>query len=371
MNTAIALILSCLLLSTAPTSTDPKPVVITGIVVERSGQPAAGADVWLVEALTADEDRRFGMEVIWSGPARPSEGTIPVLVHGRADAAGRFTLELSSEVVARHAPPLVVIWTATTGPHPRLASRLLPRIGLAAEPPVRLELAPPLGTQITVLDPARTPTRPCQDRSQPGERCSRSRSARPRPFGHNRCQRACCHFRPRARRDPCRRTRLWNPDNHDPGSRMPDTKAPDSKIQGDTDRTITVTLAPVGRVVGRLAAPRNEPIKGVIVRAATQVGGYAGSGQAGSAEVGCDEEGRFDIPAIAAGPLTLLLVFDREHGTPLRGEPPQKLLVSADRATEVTIPLRPTIKVRSQYLESGTKRPIAGVKVLLNGRLWR
>ncbi len=59
------------------------------------------------------------------------------------------------------------------------------------------------------------------------------------------------------------------------------------------------------------------------------------------------------IPAIAVGPLTLMLVFDREHGTHLRGEPPRKLLVRADRATEVTIPLRPTIKVRGQYLRAG------------------
>ena len=346
MNTASALILSCLLLSTGPTSTDPKPVLITGVVVERSGQPAAGADVWLVEALTADQDQRFGMEVIWSGPARPSEGTIPVLVHGHADGAGRFTLELSSEIVARRVPPLAVIWAATARPHPRLASRLLPRIGLAAEPPVRLELASPLRTQITVLDPAQIPF--ARARIVP----SRASDV-PVPEALGLALSATTDANGRAvisglvpdeiRVDaPGFGTQTLTI----PGSRMPDTKAPDSKIQGDTDRVMTVTLARVGRVVGRLAAPGNEPIKGAIVRAATQVGGYAGSGQAGSAEVGCDEEGRFNIPAIAAGPLTLTLLFDREHGTPLRGEPPQKLLVNADRATEVTIPLRPTIKVR-------------------------
>jgi protocatechuate 3,4-dioxygenase beta subunit len=149
---------------------------------------------------------------------------------------------------------------------------------------------------------------------------------------------------------------------------IPDSKIPDSKIPGDTNRTITVTLAHVGRVVGCLVAAQNEPIKGMMVRATTQVGGYVGSGQGGSAKVSCDAHGRFEIPAIAAGPCTRMLVFDRENSTPLRGEPPQKVLVRADQTTQVTIPLRPTIQVRGQYREQGTKQPIAGVKILLNGQ---
>ncbi len=90
-------------------------------------------------------------------------------------------------------------------------------------------------------------------------------------------------------------------------------------------------LAPVGRVEGRLVAPGNEPIKGVMVKATTKVGGYAGSGQGGRAEVGCDAEGRFEIAEIAAGPLSLILMFDRENGTRLRGEPPRRLVVDASR----------------------------------------
>ncbi len=61
----------------------------------------SGADVWLVDAITADEGRRFGMELIWSIRTRPNDGATPVVVHGRTDATGRFALELSPEVVAR------------------------------------------------------------------------------------------------------------------------------------------------------------------------------------------------------------------------------------------------------------------------------
>ena len=85
---------------------------------------------------------------------------------------------------------------------------------------------------------------------------------------------------------------------------IPTPGIPDSKAQPEIERTITLTLAYIGRVAGRLAAPGNEPIKGVMVKATIQVGGYAGSGQGGRADVGCDAEGRFEIPAIAAEPLT-------------------------------------------------------------------
>ncbi|HZW31549.1 MAG TPA: hypothetical protein VFF52_12630 [Isosphaeraceae bacterium] len=125
-------------------------------------------------------------------------------------------------------------------------------------------------------------------------------------------------------------------------------------------------LAPVGRVAGRLVAPGGEPIRGVTIRATTRVGGYRGSGISGTGQVPCDAQGRFEIPAIAAGSLALELEFDRAQGTALRGEPPQKQIVKAGQTTEIAIPLRPTIAVHGLYREKGTGRPIPGIKVLLN-----
>ncbi len=168
MNTAIALILSYVLLLTPPASTDSKPFVISGVVIERSEQPAAGADIWLVEAITADQDRRFGLEVIWSSRAKPSEGTIPVLVHGPRRRRGSIQPRAAAgSCRAAHAPTGVVIWAATTGRHPRLASRLLPRIGLAAEPPVRLRAGPAARYRDHRAGSCSKPTRPGQDRSKP------------------------------------------------------------------------------------------------------------------------------------------------------------------------------------------------------------
>ncbi len=363
MNTSIAVVLSYVALSAVSTSADPKPVPITGIVVETSGRLATGADVWIVDALTADEGRRFGMEVIWSNRAQPSEGTLPVLLHGRTDAAGRFTLDLPPEVVARRVPPVLAIWTATAGPDPHLASRLLPRIALADEPPLRLQAAPPRRSQITVLKPSQTPL--------PHVRIIPSRASDipvPESLGLALAvttdAKGCALVSGLIPDE----IRVEAPDFGVQTIAIPGSKSPDSKTREDGNRTITVTLANVGRVMGCLEAAQHEPIKGVMVRATTRVGGYVGAGQGGSAEVSCDAQGRFEIPAIAAGPLTLVLVFDREQSTPLRGEPPQKVLVTPGQTTQVTIPLRPTVKVRGQYHEQGTKQPIAGVKILLNAQ---
>ncbi len=142
----------------------------------------------------------------------------------------------------------------------------------------------------------------------------------------------------------------------------------DSRGHTTTGGSTTISLAPVGRLAGRLVAPGNEPIVGVTIRAATQVGGYAGTGIGGAAEVACDPQGRFEIPAIAAGRLTLRLEFNRQQGTPLRGEPPKILAITAGRTHEITIPLRPTLEVSGSVVEKGTKRPIAAVKVILNGQ---
>ena len=146
-----------------------------------------------------------------------------------------------------------------------------------------------------------------------------------------------------------------------------DSTAFGAQILEIPDQATILTLAPVGRVQGRLVAPADEPIRGVMVSAVSQVGGYPGSGQGGSAVVACDERGRFEIPAIAAGMLTLIPEFDLERGTTLRSWPIGRIPVRAGRTTEVAIPLHPTVKVQGLVRERKTERPIAGVTVLWNG----
>ncbi len=132
-----------------------------------------------------------------------------------------------------------------------------------------------------------------------------------------------------------------------------------------------IALAPVGQIHGRLVAPAEfpQPITGVKVRVRSKVGGFDGSGKAGEAEVDCDPSGRFEVPVIAAGLVAFELVFDRDKGTPLRGEAPRGLVLKAGSRLETTIPLRPTVLVRGVVREKESKRPIAGVQLAINSQL--
>ncbi|HZW32910.1 MAG TPA: hypothetical protein VFF52_19500, partial [Isosphaeraceae bacterium] len=149
--------LSIMVLAQLPASPDPKPIPMTGAVVDHSGHPVAGADVWLAEAIAVDEGRRAGMELWWSMNTKPHEGTAPIQVHARTEVTGRFTLELPVEAVARRSPPALAIWAASAGPNARVAFRSLPRVVLTDDPPVRIVLGPSAHAAITVLAPDQKP----------------------------------------------------------------------------------------------------------------------------------------------------------------------------------------------------------------------
>ena len=356
--------LSVILMSLAqlPPSPDPMPMPIRGVVVDDSARPVAEADVWLAEA-PARRGRRFGMELSWSTLTRPAEGTTPILVHAGPTPTG------DSRSSSRRRP-------SRGGRRRRWSSgRRADRDGRPASP----------GTA-------------CPASSWPMTRRSGSSCGSPRtprswssaPIGSRRPVPASL---PRARRAPDpraagpvarRRGRRTGPRRHAglapaalgavrveaEGVRHADTRCRDSEIAKDSFITDDHVLAPVGRIAGRLRAPDGEPIRGVTVRA-TVAGRRPcrfGAGRLGG--VACDEQGRFEIPAIAAGMLTLDLEFDAGEGTsPARRGARGDSSSRAGRTTEVTIPLRETLSVRGLVREKGTDRPIAGVKVVLNGHL--
>jgi protocatechuate 3,4-dioxygenase beta subunit len=342
-----------LALAQLPQSADLKPVPIAGTVVDGSGYPVAFADVWLAEATSPDEGRRFGIELWWSPTTRPDEGSTPVSDHISADAAGRFTFRVPAYAVARRSPLPLAVWAASAGKEARLGWQRLPRIVLAGDPPVRVVLGAPARTELTILSPDGKPVA----------------GARVTPI--------------RAGELPIRKrlTDSLETTTDANGRAVIAGLAPEvlgavrveapgfGEQEIDVPASLHVQLAPVGRVAGKLVAPGHEPIQGVTVHATTLVGGYAGSGHRGSAMVSCDAQGRFEISAIATGVLTLELHFDPVKSLPLRGEAPKHLIAKAGRATEVTIPLRETIEVFGHIQARKTDQPIAGVKVVLNGRL--
>jgi protocatechuate 3,4-dioxygenase beta subunit len=354
-------------LAQLPPSPDPRPVPISGVVVDASDRPVGGAEVWLAEAVPPAEGRRAGTELLGPVPAGPVAGVSPALAHARTDAAGRFAVRIPAEVVARPSPPPLAIWAASLGQGPRVAWYRLPRAVLGDDPPVRIALGDPARSQVRIVDPDRKPVA--------GARIVPTRADEtlvPGPLG--RALAATSDADGRATIAGLAPGLLEEVSVSASGFgvlvlEMPDSGllSPAAKRTKSGDDATTIALARVGRVAGRLVAAGNEPIRGVTVRADTRVDGYAGSGQGGFAHVACDEQGRFDIPAIAAGMMNLRIEYDPEQGTMLRNWPLSRILVRAGRTTEVAIPLHPTVKVQGMVRERGTERPIAGAAVMWNG----
>jgi protocatechuate 3,4-dioxygenase beta subunit len=381
-----AILLTLLTLASAqlPPSPDPGPIPIAGVVVDAASRPMADVDVWLAEALPPEDLRRAGRDLSWSALLGLGEDATPLLVHARTDARGRFALDAPAEAVARRSPTPLAVWAAAgpvvvqasppapgagqrPAPPARVAFRRLPRIVLADDPPVRLELGPPARAEITLLAPGGKPVAgarvlPARVEETPVPEPLRRRLAATSD-GQGRA--VITGLAPESLGE----VRVEAPEFGAQTIAIPDSGIPDPKIPGSSNRAFVLELAPVGRVVGRLEAPGDEPIWGVTIRAATQVGGYSGSGISGTGETTCDQRRRFEIPAIAVGPLALELKFDRRDGTTRRGEPPGKPVVQAGRTTEVAIPLRATVRVHGLAREKGTGRLIAGVVVVLNSHL--
>ena len=350
----LTLLVSIALTSQLSPSADPQPIPIPGVVVDPSGKPAADAAVWLIDGLPPGVCRRVGLELFWMEPyARRSEDLPRICLEARTDAAGKFTLEVPAEFAARRWQSPLVLVAYQPGMQVTL-QRLPAPLGLAPSP-IRLSTAASERTTFRVLDPG--------GKLVAGAKVSPSEiDDVPIPHAPGRLLGNTTDGEGRVVLMSVPHALLQQVEIDAPGFGR-------QRIRIDQKHVDDLRLAPVGRFVGRLAGPANEPVRGVAVRASTLVDGYEGSGQEGLAEVACDASGRIEIPAIAAGLLTLDLVFDPRTGTRLRTEPSGGIVQAAGTTTELTIPLRSTVRITGSVREQGTSRPIAGGLVSLNGRL--
>jgi hypothetical protein len=159
--------------------------------------------------------------------------------------------------------------------------------------------------------------------------------------------------------------------------------------RADMDATAIVSLAPVGRLTGRLIAADVAAVRGRKLRFITWRAPHDDTMGVGVAEVVTDEEGQFDVSAIAAGSLT----FEIDRGqsrlslresVPLRGAkgnlvPAHQHASPAYLSDQTTgpqvephetidfeIPLRRAVLVTQEVRDRDDGRPIAGVVVSLN-----
>jgi hypothetical protein len=69
-------------------SPDPRPIPISGVVVNAAGNPVADADVWLTESQSPSSFRRFGTELALETVVELEEAQVPVLAHARTGPRG-------------------------------------------------------------------------------------------------------------------------------------------------------------------------------------------------------------------------------------------------------------------------------------------
>jgi hypothetical protein len=124
-----------------------------------------------------------------------------------------------------------------------------------------------------------------------------------------------------------------------------------------------IALKPVGRVVGRVVADDPAATRGVAVVIGTQ---FDGGEIAGSAAVTTDDQGRFEVPALAAGQGNYQVHVPDAH--PYRAAQAGLRPIEAGRRNEVEIPLRRAVRLNGIVRERGTNAPVAGARVMIGGQ---
>jgi len=129
--------------------------------------------------------------------------------------------------------------------------------------------------------------------------------------------------------------------------------------------TVDVKLCPVGRIVGQITAEDPKAIRNIEISADSRPQIDSWSGFTAEAKVRSDDEGRFEIPALAAGKVQLYVKFNRDLPFVLTG--PVSLTVEAGRTTEINVPLVRGKPLRGTVVDAESGSPIEGVQLSVYG----
>jgi protocatechuate 3,4-dioxygenase beta subunit len=323
-------------------------VPVTGRVVDAEGQAVAGAEVVLAEGTRPIRNTvrgRLSTPAVLAAPA--------ILARGATDGQGRFRVEMprrSADPEYRVRP--LVLWAWTQGRAPAL--RTIPDEWPEDGEEVTLTLSSPPRLPVRVVDPDGRPVSGAE--VMPGQ----VRGRRP-PLVLAERLAATTDKEGRATMEAAAAESLDQVRvvAASFGTQVVRTPRPDA------DGVRTIALAPAGRVEGRLTAGDPRAVAGVAVRLHSSVDDVdAEVGAGGVAEVVSDDDGRFNVPALAAG--TLAVSF-RPHGElPYRGDYLNHRPVEPGQTTRLEIPLQRAVLVKGAIREAGTGAPVAGARVSID-----
>jgi hypothetical protein len=335
----------------------PLTTPLRGTVVDVEGKPVAGAAIWLV------------------GPAHPGEA--PVVAEGQSDEQGRFAFDRPTDLcdeyreagTARAAVTVTLnrpgapVWQSAERSVTLWAFRAGMRVALQEYPeslpgsgrPIRLVLGPAANTELRVTDPEMHPLAGVRIRLS---RLTEGGLTVPRPLADRAELRTDSGGR--AVLDAFAAQHVAEVEMLAPGYGSqrcwlyPTTRGP--KL---------IWLWPVAKVTGRLTADDAGVLEGWTIRATTAPVDPIASidaGFIGEAEVTTDSKGNFEVPAIAAGYLSLACRPPRD--LPYRADDSTRTLVRAGRANLVKVSLAKAIPVEGVVRDHLSGAGVAGARVV-------
>jgi tetratricopeptide (TPR) repeat protein len=335
-----------LLLAVAQAPPEPEPIVIPppapvhGLVVDEDGRPVEGAELF---HHGVPEDLKLTKRASWTG---------------RSDAQGRFVADRSSFWLAGFSfvASTESITAFRTGLRPTVVK--IGRSGTSPANPIRIVLRPvaATGVSLRVVDPDGAPVAGAKivhGRGNTGlaslaESVVDRLSVATGPDGR-------VNLSPFSPEDVTYVTIV--------------SKAFGSQIYG-TDPTAkgeqTLTLRAVGRLSGRVVVKAPEKADGLNVMGMTVSGPTNGASRiAGLYEATVNSDGRFEVPALAVGPLTIVVSEGRANLLQDRSQP-KPVQVVAGKLAEVEVEMKAGVPVRGVLRERGSQRPIMGATVRLD-----
>lgn len=320
---------------------EPKPAgLVSGVVVDSAGKPMEGADVWLTGTGT------FGEKT-------------PVLSRTTTDAQGAFRVAIPPDPTGRRWSEALVVWAHRIGS--AVAGRSFQRTKPPGPEGVMFALGVPAEARFRVVDPDGHPVE----------------GARLSPFIARLGGTRSLAMLPDALADRLavasdaegEATLLGFPKESVHFVRVASARFGRQRIMPKPAEAgiITVALAPVGAVSGRLIAddPGTDRPSSFVAMTVPMPGAEP---RVGEVEFTVAAEGRFEIPAIAVGTLR---IFAPPSGA---GDRPRALLlgdraVEAGKRIEVEVPLDGPGRRRivEGVVRDGGGQPVAGADVLQSG----